>query len=130
MAYTPVENRLGIQPIAQPVQATQFYSGQIKLGDIIRAQDPTYGGGEFIYLYGVASTLLGSLVTYDPFNGTTPLSPATTGSKKPQPLAVAMSACISGYYGWYQIAGAAVIKKTAVKVSPNVALYLSGTAGR
>ena len=31
---------------------------------------------------------------------------------------------------WYQVRGAAVIKKTAVKVSPNVKLYISGTAGR
>lgn len=140
MAFNPTENRLGTQPIAQAVQATtlyqtgqstSFYAGQHKLGEIIRASDPTYGGGEFIYLYGVASTLVGSLVTYNQVTGTTTLSPATTGSKVPQPVAVAMSACVSGYYGWYQIAGAAVIKKSATKFNPTgVALFLSGTAGR
>jgi len=139
MVFNPTENRLGIQPIAQPVQATtlyqtgqstSFYAGQHKLGEIIRAIDPTLGGGEFIYLYGVANTITGSLVTYDPVNGTTTLS-ATSGNNLDKPLAVAMSACVSGYYGWYQIAGAAVIKKGAVSVSPGVPLYLSTvTAGR
>ena len=140
MTFNPTENRLGVQPIGQTVQATtlyqtgqstSFYSGQIKLGEIMRAADPTLGGGEFIYLMGVANTVVGSLVTYNPATGVTSLSPATTGSKIPQPLAVAMAACVSGYYGWYQIAGAAVIKKTAVKFTPvAAAIYLSGTAGR
>lgn len=141
MAYTPTENRLGIQPIGLNVQATSLYqsgqsiqfAGQFKLGDTIRAIDPTFGGGEFIYLYGVANTVTGSLVSYDPVNGTTTLSSTTeTGvASGNRPLAVAMGACVSGYYGWYQIAGAAVIKKGAVSVSPGVPLYLSGvTAGR
>jgi len=145
MVYNPTENRLGIQPIAvalaptslyQTGQSTSFYAGQHRLGEIIRAVDPTFGGGEFIYLSGVASTVVGSLVSYDPVNATTTLSSITetgvgsTGGGN-RPLAVAMSACVSGYYGWYQIAGAAVIKKGAVSVSPSVPLYLSGvTAGR
>jgi hypothetical protein len=41
-----------------------------------------------------------------------------------------MSACVAGQYGWYQISGNAVIKKTAVTVAPNVTLFLSATAGR
>lgn len=139
MAYNPTENRLGIQPIAvalaqttlyQTGQSTSFYAGQHKLGEIIRAIDSTLGGGEFIYLMGVASTVVGSVVTFNPSTGVTTLSPATTGSKLPQSVAVAMAACVSGYYGWYQIQGAAVIKKTAVKFSPSVAMFLSGTAGR
>jgi hypothetical protein len=136
MAFNPTENRLGIQPIQVPVQATtlyqtgqstQFYASQHRLGEIVRAIDPTYGGGEFIYLYGVASTILGSLVTYDPLNGTTTLAPSTVNLNKP--VAVAMSACVSGYYGWYQIAGAAVIAKGAVSINPAVPLYVSNAAG-
>jgi hypothetical protein len=140
MAFNPVENRLGIQPIAVPLaqttlyqtgQTTSFYAGQHRIGEIVRAADPTFGGGEFIYLMGVANTVVGSLVTYNPATGATTLSPATTGSNTPQSVAVAMSACVSGYYGWYQIEGAAVIKKTAVKFNPvAAAIYLSGTAGR
>ena len=138
MAYNPTENRLGVQPIGatvaintlyQPGQSTVF-NPQHTIGEIIRAIDPTFGGGEFIYLKGVASTLVGSLVTYDPVNGTTTLSSTSTASSD-TPLAVAMAACVSGYYGWYQIAGCAVIKKGAVTVNPSVPLYLSGvTAGR
>jgi hypothetical protein len=41
-----------------------------------------------------------------------------------------MSANVLANYGWYQIAGASVIKKTAVKVSPNVPVYQSATIGR
>jgi len=33
-------------------------------------------------------------------------------------------------YGWYQITGVAAVKKTAVKVNPNVPVYMSATAGR
>lgn len=137
MVFNPTENRLGIQPINQSVaattlyqtgQSTSFYAGQHKLGEIVRAIDPTYGGGEFIYLYGVANTVTGSLVQYDPVNGTTTLSP-NTGSLG-APLAVAMSACVSGYYGWYQVAGAAVIKKTASTFTAGAKMWLSATAGR
>lgn len=138
MAYNPTENRLGIQPIAANVaintlyqsgQSTQF-NPQHFLGEIVRATDPVFGGGEFIYLKGVASTLVGSVVSYDPVNGTTTLG-AVAGNNLDKPLAVAMSACVSGYYGWYQIAGAAVIKKGAVLVTAGVPLYLSTvTAGR
>ena len=46
------------------------------------------------------------------------------------PLAIAMSANVAGKYGWYQIAGCAVVKKTAVKVSPAVKMYQSATVGR
>ena len=45
-------------------------------------------------------------------------------------MAVAMSANLAGTFGWYQVSGNAVIKKTAVAVSPQVTLFLSGTAGR
>jgi hypothetical protein len=45
-------------------------------------------------------------------------------------VAVAMSANLAGTFGWYQIAGNAVIKKTAVAVTPQVTLFLSATAGR
>jgi hypothetical protein len=46
------------------------------------------------------------------------------------PVAVAMSANLAGTFGWYQIAGNAVIKKTAVAVTPQVTVFLSATAGR
>ena len=121
--YTPITTLLGLQPIA----VTSTIQNHPE-GTIVEAQDPTYGGGEFIYLKGVASTVVGSLVTYDPVNHTTTLSPNTANLA--QPVAVAMSANVASQWGWYQVQGAAVIKKTAVKVSPNVALFQSATAGR
>lgn len=123
MAYVFSENALGHQPIAA-LETTAKHP----LGTIRRASDPTYGEGEFIYLKGIASTVVGSFVSYDPVNATTTLSPNTANAVGPR--AVAMAACTASYYGWYQIGGVAVIKKTAVKVNPGVAIYQSGTTGR
>ena len=115
---------IGVQPIADTSTVQKH-----PLGKIVPGTSVTYGGGEFIYLKGVASTVVGSLVTYDPYVGTTTLSPAT-GYNLSDPVAVAMSANVASQYGWYQIAGAAVIKKPAVKAQPTSNIYLSGTAGR
>lgn len=123
MTYVPTTPQLGIQPIA--VTDT---TKNLPLGTIITATDPTYGTGEFIYLKGIDSTVVGSLVSYDQ-TGVTTLAP-TSGTALAFPLAVAMSANVASQYGWYQISGAAVIKKTAVKVNPGVKLYISGTVGR
>lgn len=126
MAYTPTSTEAGVQPIALvPVTGTVNHP----LGTIIDAYDPTFGAGKFIYLYGVASNVVGLVVTYNQLTGITTAVPNTANLDKP--LAVSMTANTSLTTGtWYQVAGAAVIKKTAVKVSPSVPLYLSGTAGR
>lgn len=126
MAWYPTDSRLGV-PNIYAVSSTQLEPE----GTIIRGNDTAtsgYGGGEFIYLKGVASTVVGSLVTYNPYVHSTTLSANT--ANQAAPVAVAMAANLAGEWGWYQIAGAAVIKKTAVKVNPNVALYQSATAGR
>lgn len=123
MAYQSIESRVVEQAIAD-TSATAKHP----LGTRIRAHDTTYGEGEFIYLEGVASTVVGSLVTYDQVTSSTTLATATANAGLP--LAVAMSACTADLYGWYQVKGAAVIKKTATKVSPLAKVYLSGTAGR
>lgn len=126
MAYSPTTPLAGIQPIAQAAT-----TGTINhpLGTIVDAFDPTFGAGKFIYLYGVASNTVGSLVTYNQLTGLTTLSP-TTGNKA-QPVAVSMNANTSTTTGsWYQVGGAALIKKTAVKISPAVPVFLSATAGR
>ena len=67
MAYTPVEARFGVQPIAFPItpntvlQSGQspFFNKEHPLGTIIRAYDPVYGEGEFIYLQMVAGQAVG-----------------------------------------------------------------------
>ena len=123
MAYVITEVTAGL-PLITTTGSTQA----VPLGTIVRAKDNTLGAGEFIYLKGVGSTVVGSLVVYDPNQLTTTLAPNTANLTNP--VAVAMSANIANQYGWYQIAGVASIKKTATRVSPASAIYLSGTAGR
>lgn len=104
MTYA-VSTLAGCQPIAN-TDATQKHP----LGTIVRANDPTYGEGEFIYLLGVASTTVGSIVTYDPSTYQTTL--CAVGGSIPRPIAVSMSANVASQYGWYQISGQAVCAKT------------------
>lgn len=100
------------------------------LGQVVEGKDFTTGyWGKFKLLFGVASTVVGSVVSYNAATGLTTLAPTTGNSN--QPLAVAMSANTSTTtYGWYQVEGVATVKKTAVAVNPGVILYLSATAGR
>jgi hypothetical protein len=125
MSYTPTTPLLGIQPIA--VTST---TANHPLGTIIEASDPTYGGGEFIYLLGVISTVVGSVVTYGGISTSTPtwqttLAPSTANLAKP--LAVAMSANVASQYGWYQIAGNAVAATNGTLASGPAAVYLAGS---
>ena len=86
MAYHISDTLIGSQKIAEN-SATQKHP----VGTIVRAEDPTYGEGEFIYLIGVASTIVGSLVTYDDGDtlvGQTALYTSVVGN--PDPFAVAM----------------------------------------
>lgn len=103
MAYT-VYTVAGAQPIT-----THSTTQKHPLGAIVRGVDPTYGEAEFIYLLGVASTAVGSVVTYDASTYQTVLS--AVGGSIPRPVAIAMSACVASEYGWYQISGVAVVKK-------------------
>lgn len=122
MAYS-VYTIAGAQPIAN-TETTQKHV----LGTIVRGVDPIFGEGEFIYLLGVASTVVGSLVTYNATTWQTALTVNT--AVQAVPVAVAMSANVAAAYGWYQMEGAAVIKKTGVSVNPQVTVFLSATAGK
>lgn len=113
---------------AQPIADTSTTRKQ-PLGTIVRGVDPTYGEGEFIYLLGVANTVVGSLVRYNATTYQTTLC-AASDKNTGVPFAVAMSANVASQYGWYQLSGNAVIKKTGVAVNPGVAVYLSATSGR
>lgn len=101
MAWKFIEQEIGLQPITD-IETT----AQHPLGKIARAEDPTYGHGEFIYLQGVASTGIGDIVEYTTGFQTGKASIAVTMA---EPLAVAMSACTASYYGWYQISGQALV---------------------
>ena len=124
MAWVIAENSLGWPRITDV-----DISAKVRVGSIVRASDPTYGAGEFIYLHGVTSTVTGNLVVFNDPSFDTTLSPDTANLG--QSVGVAMApTTVSAKYGWYQIGGLATIKKTAVQVSAKVALYQSATAGR
>ena len=121
MPYTIDTPRLGFQPIAV-TETTQKHP----LGMLVVATDPIYGTGEFVYLKGVASTAIGTMVDYDTYLNTTTISPATAGTGS---VAVAMSANVALQYGWYQIEGAAVVKApNAMAVGADV-FMLAATPG-
>ena len=135
MAYSFTENRAGMLQIANTDSGVTMANGTSAiptppntLGQVVRAFDPTYGEGEFIMLVGVASTVVGSLVTYNASTYQTVLSANT--ANQATPVAVAMAANTAGLFGWYQIGGLAVVKKTAVATNAQVAVYQSATVGR
>lgn len=125
MAYVISNNRLGLPPITDTSPIAK-----VPPGTIVNANDGTYGAGEFIYLLGVASTIIGSVVTYNGNTAGAPtwqttLAPATAGLA--QPLAVAMSANVAAQYGWYQIAGNAVCATNGTLAAGPAAVYLAGS---
>ena len=95
---------------------------QHQLGMIVRAYDATFGIGEFIYLKGVASTAVGSIVSYNTVSFTTVLCPV--GNNRSRPVAISMSANVASQWGWYQISGIAVAAKTCT-----ICLVASGVVG-
>lgn len=119
MAYVIDENKVGWQQIAE-VDTVQRHP----LGSLVRATDPVYGSGEFVYLKGVASTVVGSWVTYNSDDGTTTLLVASAIG----PVAVAMSiADAATKFGWYQINGKALTK--AAVVADNAKVYIDSLPG-
>jgi hypothetical protein len=120
MPYIPVDDEFGFQAIetADTVQKHE-------IGKRIRAKDSANvsGEGEFIYLKGVAATVIGDLVIYDQRANTT--TRAVAGSRGP--AAVAMSANVANQFGWYQISGAAIVKSLAAVAGSSP--YVTATAG-
>jgi len=110
---------IGTQPIADTDTVQRH-----PLGTIVTATDPTYGAGEFIYLLGVASTVVGSVVVYNPDDFSTTLAVANAVG----PIATAMSINVASQYGWYQIQGKGVAKVLA-SFADNADCYLTATDG-
>lgn len=119
MAFKSIEPFILAQAIEETSAAQKH-----PLGLIVRAADATYGVGEFIYLKGVASTALGSWVTYNADDFSTTLLAANAIG----PVAVAMSANVASQFGWYQLHGKAVGKALSGYVD-NANVYATGTAG-
>jgi len=131
MTFVPMSQEIGMPPInsTRVASTAAGRSTPWKLGDIIKAVDPVYGVGEFIYLLGVASTVIGSVVTWGGNASGVPsfqtaLAPATANLN--QPLAVAMAANVGSQYGWYQISGHAVAATNGT-LTADAPVYLAGS---
>jgi len=135
MAYYMTNARAGL-PNSDAISDSS--SPACPVGTIAWGVDPVYGGGEFIYLPALSGQVAGNLVTYVMGSGVGPaaqsasVSLTTSTKNQARPVAVAMAANTTGStkYGWYGIQGTFRIKKTANKVSPGIAVFLSTTSGR
>jgi hypothetical protein len=92
---------------------------QFPLNSIQRDQN----GNEYIYLKGVASTVVGAVVTYDEVGVTALLVADATG-----PCAIAQALTVASTFGWYLIAGSCQVI-TAGDVADNGNMYSTATAG-
>ena len=132
MAYTIADPQPGYTPIANvdagilvPVTVSNGTTTTIptppnQLGAIVKAVDPTYGQGEFVFLLGVASLAVGNLVTWNAATYQAVLPTFAQAGKSGESVAFAMSTPTATQYGWFQISGTAVaLKLTATAVSAN-----------
>lgn len=150
MAYVFKQTVVGLTPIASTIAApttsvnmSTAAAGTLstspgsagrstpgRLGAIAVAYDPIYGEGEFILLLGVASTVRGSLVTWNGNASGTPTfqtALAAVTANQGQPVAVAMSANVAGQYGWYQLTGQAVVATNGTLVAGPGKVFLAGS---
>ena len=120
--YQVVNPIVGAQDIAD-TSTTQYHP----LGTIVEGVDrasTAYGAGEFVYLKGVASTVLGSFITYNSDDNSTALLAANAIG----PVATSMSINVASSFGWYQISGKAVGKALS-GYADNGLVYATSTAG-
>jgi hypothetical protein len=75
-------------------------AARVALGTRCFGVDPLGNTAEFIYLQGVASTIAGSVVTFDEAGQTLLIAAGAVG-----PVAVALGIVTAGLFGWYGIAG-------------------------
>lgn len=116
-----------------------------QLGQVVTAYDTAAnanatgagGAGEFIFLAIPASTAVtaGLLYSYTPSDYKIVIVPSSVSSQAVSgfPIALAVITVASNaavQYAWFQVGGRGTVLKTAVAVSPNVAVYVSATAGR
>lgn len=82
--------------------------------------------GEFIWLPGVANTILGSWVSFSTTDGTVNTGSTTlwAGTASTSfPLAVATAAIVASSWGWYQIYGAAICAISGTIAAGNSAAW-------
>ncbi len=119
LAFKPTSAFAGVQGI-HVTSTTQNHP----LGTYVRAQDPIYGEGGFVYAKGVASTVIGDACTLD--TGVVPATVRTVAASA-GPIGIAMSANVASQYGWYQVDGAGLVASSAATI--NTTCGTSATAG-
>ena len=97
------------------------------LGTLVKAVDPFWGLGEFMYIKSNDALLKGSLVMWDEvYQGV--LLPSTT--LQGFPFGVAMAPIASGKFGWIQLSGRCVYATSAtVAADAAVAIAAAGVVG-
>lgn len=133
--FKPITDVVGVPPInsnltagngGTPEVAGGGFTAVTQLGQIIKAYDPNFGVGEFIYLQGLASTLAGDLVIYDESLGSATTRTITTSRG---PVAIAMADTVANQYGWYQIGGAGLVNTAGNAVAANAPMFATATPG-
>src|SRR5260221_10484123 len=115
MAFTPTDHRLGVPSTFAQIDSAANYTSNsstaapnnwFPIGTIMRGADGTLGGGEFIYLQGVASNAVGMAVSYNATTGAVTLLPSTANLGTPVPISMSPNTSAANY-SWYQIQGLA-----------------------
>lgn len=78
------------------------------VGTVVEGVDDFGNYAEYIYLKGVASTIVGSVVTYDHAGATTLIVADASG-----PVAVSMGINVAATFGWYAIVGTILVDVVA-----------------
>jgi hypothetical protein len=116
-----------IEAFVNPQQINEISAtAKMPIGMTVRAEDKAStatGVGEFVYAKGVASTVVGSVVTVDEA-GVTALAAANAKGR----IAVAMAATVASKFGYYQISGMGSAKVLA-GFADNGVCFLTATAG-
>jgi hypothetical protein len=116
-----VQSLIGAQPIEE-VSTTKNH----QLGTRVKADDPTHGIGEFVYVKGVSSGAQYAWVTIDSDSwGVALLAANAIG-----PVGVMMATLdATTDYGWVQIYGKVAAGKCLTSFADNGRVYATATAG-
>jgi hypothetical protein len=122
MAYRFVDGRIGAQPIGN-TDSTQNHP----LGTVVRANDPTFGEGTFIYVQASNSITQYDAVAIKAGYKAVPLT--ITNGKLAVELAYSQVAVgTKGDYFWVNQGGRPMVR-LALATQPNVPLFATATGG-
>lgn len=118
---------IGVQPISNyfAPDTTQ----RMPLGAIVAADDPFWGGGEYIYLEANATLNQGAAVTWNAAVGFLAINLPNTANQGCA-VAWALYPMTSGQYGWFKLSGQIVANCTAsVAAGTTVGITAAGQLG-